>query len=375
MAAKNSRLGPRGSRLVPDCIAVLVLASCSMASGGRQTNALLSNWPRGASPREVGKKVAARFVDSPHVSNKEIVYQEVCAWYGAMTFAHATRDSALSARLRDRYDHLSGPQEAGLVPQSGHVDRSVFGSVPLELAIETKSRAYLTEGLAFADRQWLNPLPDGLSPETRFWIDDMYMITLLQVEAYRATLEAKYIDRAAAEMATYLDKLQRQNGLFYHAPDAPFFWGRGNGWVAAGMAELLTSLPAKHPLRSKILRSYRKMMDALVAVQGSDGMWRQLLDHTEAWPESSATGMFTFALITGVKNGWLQGPRYTEAARKGWLALVAHIDANGDISDVCEGTGKKNDLAYYLARKRKTGDMHGQAPVLWCASALLARGM
>lgn len=41
----------------------------------------------------------------------------------------------------------------------------------------------------------------------------------------------------------YLDELQRPNGLFYHAPDVPYYWGRGNGWVAAGMAELLQCLP------------------------------------------------------------------------------------------------------------------------------------
>jgi unsaturated rhamnogalacturonyl hydrolase len=48
-------------------------------------------------------------------------------------------------------------------------------------------------------------------------------------------------------MSAYLDKLQQTNGLFYHAPDAPFYWSRGNGWVAAGMAELLRSLPENHP--------------------------------------------------------------------------------------------------------------------------------
>jgi unsaturated rhamnogalacturonyl hydrolase len=79
--------------------------------------------------------------------------------------------------------------------------------------------------------------------------------------------------------------------------------------------------------------------------------------------------MFTFALITGVKNGWLDPATYGPAARKGWLTLVGYIDQNAEVTSVCEGTGKKNDLDYYLARR--TGDFHGQAPVLWCASALL----
>ena len=51
--------------------------------------------------------------------------------------------------------------------------------------------------------------------------------------------------------------------------------------------------------------------------------------------------------------------------------LLGYIDQNDDITSVCEGTGKLNSLDYYLARKRRTGDFHGQAPVLWAASALL----
>ena len=116
---------------------------------------------------------------------------------------------------------------------------------------------------------------------------------------------------------------------------------------------------------------HRKMMAALLRYQGSDGMWRQLIDHPEAWPETSCTGMFTFALITGVKNGWLDEKSYGEAARKGWLGLITYLNPNGDIREVCEGTNKKNNFQYYLDRKRKVGDLHGQAPILWCASALL----
>lgn len=79
----------------------------------------------------------------------------------------------------------------------------------------------------------------------------------------------------------------------------------------------------------------------------------------------------TFAMITGVKNGWLDAKTYGPAARKGWLGLVGYIDQNADIHEVCEGTNKRNSYDYYMKRKRNVGDLHGQAPVLWCASALL----
>ncbi|MGC2530470.1 MAG: glycoside hydrolase family 88 protein [Candidatus Acidiferrum sp.] len=367
-----------GSKRIAYFQAAVVLLSAvafhSSASMAQQKE--FKKWPAGSSPREIGKRVAERFVSGPHTNfNRStppahITYPESVAWYGALTFAKLSGDKDLTARLISRFDPLF-TTESALVPPPVNVDSTIFGSVPLEIYIETKQQKYLDLGLSLADKQWQDPTSEGLTNQSRFWIDDMYMITLVQVQAYRATGDAKHIDRAALEMSAYLDKLQQPNGLFYHAPDVPFFWGRGNGWVAGGMAELLRSLPANHPRRARIMAGYRKMMESLLKYQGKDGMWRQLLDHSEAWPESSCTAMFTFAMITGVKNGWLDENHYGRAARKGWLALVSYLDPNGDLKNVCEGTNKKNDLDYYLTRARNTGDLHGQAPLLWCASALL----
>jgi rhamnogalacturonyl hydrolase YesR len=357
-------------RLNTTLLAPLLLALTLSASA--QDNTYFSHWPLGVSPQEVGKRVAEHFVLSPHQYTATIHYSEVATWYGALTFASLTHDDALRGELIRKFEPLMpGGGEAARIPVRRHVDDSIFGVVPLEIAIETKDPKYLAAGKAWADRQWENPRPDGLSAETRFWIDDMYMLTLLQLESYRATSERKYLDRDALEMAAYLDKLQQPNGLFFHAPDVPFYWGRGDGWVAAGMAEMLRDLPQDHPQRKRIMEGYRAMMSALLKYQGKDGMWRQLIDHDEAWPESSGSAMFTFALVTGVKNGWLDAATYGPAARRAWIAVVGYIDQNQDITNVCEGTGKQNSYDYYLARKRRTGDFHGQAPVLWAASALL----
>ena len=331
-----------------------------------------SNWPAGSSPQEVGKRVADHFVVSPHQYTATLHYSEAATWYGALTFAHLTHDEALQAKLVQRFEPLMpGQPEAARIPVRRHVDDSIFGIIPLEIGIETKDSKYLTYGQSWADRQWENPQPDGLSAETRYWVDDMYMLTILQLEAFRATGDKKYLDRDASEMVSYLDKLQQPNGLFFHAPDVPFFWGRGDGWVAAGMAEMLCDLPQDHPQRARILKGYKTMMAALLKYQGKDGMWRQLIDKDDAWPESSSSAMFTFAMITGVKSGWLDAFTYGPAARKAWIAVTGYIDQNNDLTSVCEGTGKKNDLEYYYERKRRTGDFHGQAPILWAASALL----
>lgn len=358
----------RMKKIVRVVLPVLFAVAASFVSA-QEIN--FANWPAGSSPQDVGKRLAENFVTSPH-QNANITYREVGAWYGALTFAQVSGDTGLRDRLIMRFRPLlPGGAETNFIHDERHVDWEIFGVVPLEIAIQTKDAQYLRYGLHYADRQWENPQPDGLSAETRYWIDDMYMLTILQLQAYRVTADKKYLDRAALEMVAYLDKLQQPNGLFYHGPDAPFFWGRGNGWVAAGMTEILRDLPADHPHRERILKSYRAMMAALVRYQGKDGMWRQLIDHEEAWPETSSSAMFSFALITGVKNGWLDSRTYGPVARKGWIAVTGYIDQNNNVTSICEGTNKGTDLEYYLERKRRTGDFHGQEAVLWAATALL----
>lgn len=345
------------------------------------------NWPSGTSPEEVGNKIAYRFLQSPHgkynTSDKaHIPYFEVCTWYGALTFARETDNKDLLQKLEQRFNVLT-QQEAHLFPDPFHVDFNVFGAMVLELYLQTGKQEYLNIGLPYADKQWNIPedsaltvsakeyVNQGYSWQTRLWIDDMYMITMIQSQAYKATGDIKYIERAAKEMVFYLDRLQQPNGLFYHAPNAPFFWGRGNGWMAAGMTELLRTLPENNPDRPRIMEGYKKMMNTLLSYQTETGMWQQLINDHESWPETSGTGMFTFAMITGTKKGWLDEKVFGDAARKGWLALISYIDNNGDLREVCEGTGAGNNRQYYLDRKRNTGDFHGQAPVLWCATALL----
>lgn len=138
------------------------------------------HWPAGTSPQDVGKRLAEHFVTSPHQYTATIHYSEVAAWYGALTFAQLTHDDALRGELIHRFEPLMpGGAEASRIPTRHHVDDSIFGVVPLEIAIQTKDARYLADGQAWADRQWENPQPDGLSDETRYWIDDMYMLTIL----------------------------------------------------------------------------------------------------------------------------------------------------------------------------------------------------
>jgi len=372
---------------------VLILLLFPAVSGVYSQSYDLKKFPEGSKPEEIGIKLVERYLQTPHsdwgrINSKHkvtfVTYPDVCAWLGSLWFTTATKNDKLYGQLVERFDPLFTTQK-NMLPEfrpkpHNVVDWYVFGAVPLEIYKRKKDAKYLELGLQYADKQWI--LPDdprgeeqkwhdkGHSWQTRLWIDDMFMITAVQAQAYLVTGEKKYMDRAVDEMVLYLDEIQRPNGLFYHAPDAPFFWGRGNGWMAVGMAEMLRMMPKDNPNRGRIEDAYKKMMQTLLRYQAYDGMWYQLIDDPNSWKETSCTAMFTYAMITGVKNGWLDKKVYGEAARKAWLSLLTYLDEDYNIRNVCEGTGTKNDYQHYLNRQKLLGDLHGQAALIWCAYAL-----
>lgn len=360
-------------------------------SSKKETDVSNWKWDKIYSPKAIGALLSKRYVASPFTDfglklpATHITYPEVCTWFGALKFARVTNDKKLLKSLEDRFLPLLEEQKR-LVPRPNHVDATVYGVVPLELYMQTGNKSYLEYGIKYADAQWIMPenpgnnkekyeklLQEGLSWQTRFWIDDMFMISAIQAQAYRATGERKYIDRAATEMVAYLDKIQQPNGLYFHAETAPFFWGRGNGWMAAGMTELLSDLPDDNPDKPRILKEYVKMMQTLRQYQNKDGLWNQLIDEPAAWSETSSTAMFAYAMVTGLKKGWLDAEEFVPVVRRAWIGLVGYITFRGDVAEVCEGTNKENSKDFYMKRRRITGDLHGQAPVLWTVAAFMSK--
>jgi rhamnogalacturonyl hydrolase YesR len=328
----------------------------------------LSDWPDGAAAAQVGRKLAELFAAQPSDGTKH--YKEACAWYGALSVASLLDDDALVSRLTSRFAQFSGTFDALLAGQ-GHVDENVFGIVPLEISLHDPDPSYLEQGLSLADHQQAN-----IEVQTRYAIDDMFMITGLQMQAFRATGEPKYRDLAAATMVSYLDRLQQPDGTFYHHEDVYIKWGRGNGWVASGLTELMRELEQAHEHYPAIQQGFQAMMAGLLEYQIQSGegagLWKQVLDDEGGnnWAETSGSAMFTYAMVSGVKKGWLDEDTYGPVARAAWLGLVGHLEPNGELRDVSDWMWD-GSVADYVARARVTGDNHGQAPMLWTAAALL----
>ena len=129
---------------------------------------LLTNFPEGYTPKEVGKRLAYHFVDGKHMLHigKWISYPETFTWNGGLKFAALTNDQELVKLLQNRFELLFTTEKA-LLPIKNHVDVNMFGSLPLELYKITKDQRYLDLGLPYADTQW--QLPENAKPKEKEW--------------------------------------------------------------------------------------------------------------------------------------------------------------------------------------------------------------
>jgi rhamnogalacturonyl hydrolase YesR len=159
------------------------------------------------------------------------------------------------------------------------------------------------------------------------------------VDLGQQTGDPRYTAYAMAEFwatADFLydrvEKLFFRDSRFFERRDAQGrkqFWSRGNGWVFAGIANLLEVLPRNHPDRTRLENLFRDMAGRLRSLQKPDGYWApSLLAPENSPPETSGTGFHVYGLAWGVKHGLL-GNDYLPAIDNGWAALARAVAQDG----------------------------------------------
>lgn len=109
------------------------------------------------------------------------------------------------------------------------------------------------------------------------------------------------------------------------------FWGRGNGWVMAGLARILQELPLDYPQRAFYETLFKEMSLRLISLQQADGLWRASLLDPESYPggEVSGSGLICYALAWGINNGLLEKERYLISVKKAWIGLNRCVNQDG----------------------------------------------
>ena len=171
------------------------------------------------------------------------------------------------------------------------------------------------------------------------WCDALFMSPPAWIKLSLVTGDDQYMAFGDREFwATHDYLLDPEYSLFYR--DSRFFtrrdeqgnkvfWSRGNGWVYAGLVNILRMLPHDHPSYARYLDLYLAMSATIVDVQRDNGLWSVSLLSAEAYPvpETSGSAFMVYGLAWGLNQGLLDADAYGPAVQKGWHALV---DAVGD---------------------------------------------
>ncbi|WP_318345447.1 glycoside hydrolase family 88/105 protein [Flagellimonas baculiformis] len=222
----------------------------------------------------------------------------------------------------------------------------------------TVGQFYLDLYKKFGDKKMLNPTQEQFnfilyhpantslkwqSPyhQSRWnWCDALFMSPPVWAKLYNITGERKYLDFMMTEFKATTDFLfDKEENLYYRDESymgkldngTKIFWSRGNGWVFAGLANIMNELEPKSDEYQYFKGLFEKMAAKLLKIQTPEGHWAMSLLGQEFYPtpETSGTSFYVYGLAWGINHGILDKKTYGPAVDKAWKALVGHVNKEG----------------------------------------------
>jgi len=237
----------------------------------------------------------------------------------------------------------------------------------------------------------------------QMWLDGIYMASPFLAEyAKRFKDNAAFDDVANQILLIAKHTYDPATGLYYHAWDeskaqewadkttgkSPNFWSRSIGWYMMAIVDVLDYLPANHPKRQEIIRTFRNLSKSLLKYQDKKtGLWYQVTDKADAegnYLESSGTAMFLYAMTKGANKGYLD-PSYLTLSRKSFTLFIKNatrIDSDGsyNITKACAVAGlggkpyRSGTYDYYIHEPQRDNDPKVLGSfILWCCQLALIR--
>jgi rhamnogalacturonyl hydrolase YesR len=149
---------------------------------------------------------------------------------------------------------------------------------------------------------------------------------------------------------------------------------RTQGWILMGLADSMDWLPKESVYFSKLKTILNELCNDLQRYQDPRGMWHQLADFEEAYPETSGTALITHNLYKGFHRGWLNMNPFLSVAEKAITALMGFVGDNGVVLNTAQTGWKEKNIGDYLHCPSVPGDPWSVGPFLMaCAGPWLAR--
>ncbi|MGC2164075.1 MAG: glycoside hydrolase family 88 protein, partial [Silvibacterium sp.] len=254
---------------------------------------------------------------------------------GYMAAAHSLpepRYEQAMLAMGNHFDWTPGPRKA-------HADDQAVAQTYIGLYVD-----YREPRMIIPTQEQFNALmtePDNPAKPVWWWCDALFMAPPVWARLYSVTNSLSYLNYMDREWWITSNLLyDPQQQLFsrdatflnrHEANGQKLFWSRGNGWVMAGLARVLTVMPADYPTRQKYVDQFQQMAARVAQLQGHDGLWRPGLLDANAYPlpEVSGSAFFVYSLAWGINHHILKRSTYLPVVAKGWQGLLEHVYDDG----------------------------------------------
>lgn len=301
-----------------------------------------------------------------------VEYIPAMALVGRLRLGRQTGDATQRQDvLRIVGPYLSGEKNTTPKSGSGQSGHLIFAELARDAA-EADRPALLKLARVAADQGFsADGQPLEVMPFHAEMSDAFFMGGPILAATGKLTGEARYFEACARHLAFMKKTDLRPDGLYRHSPLDETAWGRGNGFVALGLALSLSDWAEDRPERREWVEAADAHLRALLAHQDAQGCWHQVVDGPESYAELSSTCMITFAMIRGVRRGWLERDAFEPHIRRGWEAIKQRTASDGRLIDVCTGTGKMKSRREYYDREALLGrDPRGGAMAMIVAAEM-----
>ncbi len=237
-----------------------------------------------------------------------------------------------------------------------HADDYCVGQMYIELYRHYKDREMIAPMRTYLDQILKDPAAGelvfkstvpGYSSQQRWsWCDALFMAPTVWAKMAEVSGKKKYLEFMYNEYKFTTDYLYDKDEKLYfrdsnyftrkEANGQKIFWGRGNGWVFAGLPIIIRELPPKWEHRDYFINIFQEMAGRLLELQQPDGSWHASLLDPESYPvpEMSCTSFFVFGFAWGVVNGYLEREKFMPAVEAGWKSMVSHVWPDGKVGSV-----------------------------------------
>jgi len=189
----------------------------------------------------------------------------------------------------------------------------------------------------------------------QMWLDGLYMVSPFYTHhtAYYAPDNTTAFDDIVKQFTlthtNCVNSNASQTGLLKHGYDSsrtavwadeatgasPEVWNRALGWYVIAIVDVLDYLPASHPGVATLKAILEENIAAIKkAVDADSKMWWLVMgwpDREKNYIESSGSAMFIYAILKGIRMGYLDSATYLETATVGYEKLVERfVTVNAD---------------------------------------------